>query len=509
MSQGSLFDPNLYNVGEGGTLLSRLAGLAVGSLQTGVGFALGVAAAPALQPLATSIGQEAWSLDPSRAVDATTAAQIVAEAVELQEWGVAEAGKHGINKENFLAILGEVLNGPGMAELLQALRRGTITPDQFAHGLRKAKLETLWDDALADLQHERLDPSALATAIHRGIIAGQGLIVTEPPTGAGVIPRVPESSIDAVAEAKAQGYDPERLRVLVGNTGLPLSLGEMLTLRNRNVVTDVDVKRSVAQSNVRNEYMDVALELRRRLLTPHEYEEAALRGVLTNAAADAGAELSGMTAEDARILFEILGRPEGVHAITTGLARGGEYGGTYDDIPEPYRDAVRRSSIRPEYARLAYANRYTIPSYFILRAILNDNGMTPAEFADYGKQLGWPPELADKAAAALGGGAGAKADPHVAKADTQVWNALHKSYVEDSTDDALAERDLATIGVAASSIAVVLSRWKVEREIVRRTLTPTEIRKAVGQPGKDRAWALERLLELGYDQADAETFLAE
>src|ERR1051326_7368636 len=101
----------------------------------------------------------------------------------------------------------------------------------------------------------------------------------------------PTVSLATIAEFAAQGLAPERARILVADTGLPLSLGEMLQLYNRGAVTATDVQVSIAESNVRNEYMDVALQLARRLLTPHEYAEAELRGVLTPQEAQAGAKL--------------------------------------------------------------------------------------------------------------------------------------------------------------------------------------------------------------------------
>jgi len=286
------------------------------------------------------------------------------------------------------------------------------------------------------------------------------------------VPQVPQSPLDPVTEASWSGIDHERLRVLVGITGLPPGLIEMLRLLNMGKVTVEDVQRAVAQSNLRNEYMDVVLNLRRHLLTAHEYEEAALRGIITRDQADAGAALSGMEPQDAQLLFEIMGRPLSVHAITTALARGGEYGGTYNDVPEPYRDAIRRSNIRPEYARLAYADRYSYPSAFVLRSLAQSGELGDAQAVEkILLEIGWPPSLASKVAPQwVGSGTGsgttaAKIDPWLAKANSHLWTAVQKGYIGGSVDQPNATRSLDLIGVSAATQAEVFARWDETKRI--------------------------------------------
>ena len=475
------------------------------ALAFGLGFALG----RALEPAGTAIRQTAWKDAAIKAPDAAIVAAGVAEGKvdpgTASEW----AREQGYNDAAFTAMIDVARTGPALGYAFQAWRRGELSDDEFTAALQRAGIETEWYAAMRALKADRLDLGAIATAVHRGILAGQGLIVTEPPAGEGRIPRVPPSELSATDEAAAHGIDQERLRILVGNTGLPLALGEMLRLLNLGEVTENDVRVAVAESNIRNEYMDAALLLRRRLLTPHEYEEAALRGIISTDAADAGAALSGMEAADARLLFEILGRPLAVHQITTGLARGGEYGGTYDDVPEPYRDAIRRSNIRPEYARLAYSNRYTIPSYFVLRALMQAGALTQSEGAQYFRDLGWPPALADSAAAIFATTTGAHADPHVAKAEAQLWGALHTAYVDGDADDAQAGDTLTRLGVAADAQPEVLALWQAERGLVRARLTPTQIRKAYGDNIYTLDEATQRLERLGYTPDDAHTLLTE
>lgn len=494
-----------------------LAGLAKEQFGLILGIGIGSALAAALEPQIVAIRQTEYAGDPLVAPDAILLAAGVAQGqVDLeqaQEW----AKKHGFNTDAFAAMVDIANVGPALGQAYAAWRRDKLTDEQFRTALRRLGIEGEWYDALEALKEDRLDLGAIATAIHRGIIPGQGLIVTEPPTGAGRVPQVPISTIDPVAEAASHGIDPERLRVMVGNTGLPPGLIEMLHLLNMGEVEVSDVQRAVAQSNLRNEYMDVVLALKRRLLTPNVYEEAALRGVISRAEADDGAALSGMEKADAELLFETMGRPLAVHQITTGLARGAKLGGTYDDVPEPYRDAIRRSNIRPEYAGLAYANRYTYPSVFVMRILTEAGTWSAAKAEERLLGLGWIPEDAKEAATAWAGGTGTKADPYVKKAQTQLWGTLHKSYVDEKTDQAKARATLAVLGVAADAQGDVLALWDTERELVRTPLTAVQIRKAfteaVVNPATGAAWteaeALAALAALGMSDADARTLLAE
>ena len=342
-----------------------------------------------------------------------------------------------------------------------------------------------------------------------------GLLVTPVPSGAGKVPRIPQSSLDTLAEFAAQGIDPERARVLVADTGLPLALGEMLQLYNRGEVTATDVKVSVAESNVRNEYMDVALNLARRLLTPHEYAEAELRGQVADGSK--GAALSGLDPADYKILFGILGRPLNIHQVTTGLARGGKYNANatdYSAVPAgPYRDAIRRSAIRPEFAELDYANRYTYPSGFQIKSEAADLGEAQTE--QLLLEVGWSPKWAKTFATKWAGGTTAGGDKHVAKAQTQLWTTTHSSYKGYEISDATATAALEAAGVAAASTPAVLALWKQERDLIRKQLSATQIKKAWAEQVVDPALgapltqqqAVQRLMELGYDADDAAVFL--
>lgn len=530
-----------------------LSDLGAQSVELSLAIGIGAALAAALEPVAVSIRQHSFAADPSRVPDAGTLAAGVAQGQVDRATAAAWAREHGYDTGPFAALVDIANTGPALGYAYQAWRRGHLSEGEFTTALRRTGLEEQWYDALRALKGERLDLGAIATAVHRGILRGPGLIVREPPTGGGRVPFVAPSDLDPRAEAEAHGVDAERLRVLVGNTGLPPGLIEMLRLFNMGEVEEDDVRRAVAQSNLRNEYMDVVFALRRRLLTPHEYEEAALRGIVPREEADAGAALSGMRHEDARLLFETMGRPLPVRAITTGLARGGRLGGGYDDVPEPYRDAIRRSNIRPEYARLAYANRYSLPSAFVLRSMAQAGELERGEVERLLLETGWPPELAAKVSAKWAGGvagaakeetraelldeyaggymterelraalgdlgyAGHTLDLYVHLADARrvkrwrekVVDAVAAAYLAHKIGDDVAASELAEVNVTGEAAARLLDLWRKQRRDTVTTLTAAQVAKAYRKNLMDQATALEELEERGYSAEDAATLLRE
>lgn len=518
-----------------------------------LGFGVGVALAQALHPEATALGQDSWQANPTRAVEPKDAAAIVAEAVELLAWGQAEAAKGGIDGERFAALLGETLNAPGLGELLRMLRRGTIDAAAFEHGLRKAKLEARWDSPLRDLEHDRLEPAELAKAIHRGIMRGAGLLVAEPPTAAGKVPQVPPSDIDPVAEAEAAGIDRERLRVMVGNAGLPPGAVQMLELLNRGVIAETDFLRGVGESNMRNEWGQAMLELRRRLLTPHEYVEGRLRGWIDDAAMRAGAALSGMEPADTDLLAKLSGRPLSWHQVFIGLRRGGAYDGPVGDIDPAFLKALQESNVRPEWYALAWAQRFTYPSAFVLRALATSGDLTRAEVEQILLFQGWEPKLAAKVSGRWAGGvAGAgKEETKVELQDEyeggylteqeyraaleqlgytgevqsllvhlgdarrvkryreKVVDAIAAAYVAFKIDDTAASSELAEVNVTGEAATLLVALWGKQRRDAIRLLTPAQLKKAFKKGLLDRAQALEALTDEHFTPADAATYLDE
>jgi hypothetical protein len=533
------------------SILSGLGDLAAKSGGEAVAFGLGFALGRALEPAGTELVQEAWKVAPIKAPDATLLAEGVAQGQvdegKAKEW----ASEHGYSSDAFTAMVDIANVGPAIGAAYQALRRGFLTDAEFVVALKRTGLEEQWNAAMLKLADELLDPGAIATAVHRGIMAGGGLIIREPPTGDGAIPHVAQSQLSAVEEFAGHGIDAERARILVGNTGLPLALGQMLQLLNRGEVQEDDVRRSIAQSNVRNEYMDVALGLRRRLLTPHEYVEAKLRGWIDDGAMQAGAGLSGMEPDDAELLAKLSGRPLSFHQVFIGQRRGGAYNGPTGGIDQAFLKSLQESNVRPEWYALAWAQRFSYPGVFVLRAMAAAGDLTVAETEQVLLYIGWEPTFAKKVAArwgaaATGGGkdetkaelldefaggympeaelrkalgnlgyTGHAQDLLVHLADARrvkrwrekIIDAIGASHLAFKIDDAKATAELAELNVTGEAATLLISLWNKQRRDTIALLTPAQIVKAwkKGMVSKDEALA--ELEHREYSATDAAELL--
>jgi hypothetical protein len=162
---------------------------------------------------------------------------------------------------------------------------------------------------------------------------------------------------------------------------------------NRGAMEASDVQRGIAESNLRNEYQDVALLLARRLLTPHEYVEAQIRGYIDEDARRAGTRLHGMTDADSDLLFLNSGRPLVAHQITTGLARGAKFEPLPGELTDPYDAAVHESSVHPSYYEIWKANKYTYPPLFQLTNLVKANAISADVAADWATKNGLAPEV--------------------------------------------------------------------------------------------------------------------
>lgn len=519
-----------------------------------VGFGVGEAAAAALAPAFEVPKQDAWSRNPHRILNLGDLARLVAEGGVPLDAAVAEAERDGYDRSRVAALAYLAQTVPGVPEALDLWRRGLIGEPAFRHALVKAGLDQRYHDAIAGTKTtRRLDPAVVALAIVRGLIKDPGILPVGPPSEAGKVPSFPVFAVDAEAEALAAGYDLERLSVMVGNMGRPASPQEALAAYWRGAVERVDYERAIAEGDVRNEWRDAIEAASRAIDSPDQAAELVVRGWVD---ADAGAALAarhGMARADFDRLVELHGRPLSVHQVVTGLARGGDYPGRYENVPEPFRDAIRESSIREEWAELDFANRYNYPSPFVVRALVQGGELTPADAESIFLELGWKPSLAKKVADGLSktsGGAGKHATAteladeyeagfisgeeyrtdlaalgytgHELELELNLGDARRVKRYRDKVVDAIAAAytsfrlaeqaalaELAVVNVTGSTAQRLVDLWTLQRRDTIRSLTPAQIKKAHKNGLIDGPTALAELEWHDLTPADAATFLAE
>lgn len=521
------------------SFLSEVGGITAGVGAEGLAFAAGFAAAHALQPEADAIAQAAWHAAQIRRLDPNAAAEAAAEALADEGTMATEASYSGLDATRFAYLYDLALTAPGTGELLNMLRRNDEVAIDFTHGLRKGKLETQWDAALANLRDVRIPAPDLAYMVVRDLVPDP--FGVSGPTSADdtSIIDIPQLDIDTLAEAAKTGWDAKRFEALVGRSGLAPAPIFAANAFFRNIIDYPQFKTIIAKGDLRPAYTNVILNASRQILTAGEYSEAQLRGYSTATERLANTAKHGMSAADSDLLHLIQGRPIAVHQVTTGLARGGKYGGLYTDVPEPYQDAIRQSNIKEPWAGLDYANRYSYPSAFVIRALATAGELAPGDVNGVLLAIGWPPDLAVKvvrtwtgakltgatpqtvaeAVDAWGGAAAQTAaiDANVKKAHTKAWTEAQASYIAEESTAADVQPIFTVLGIDATASQQILSVWDEIRALTRKQLSPKEIVKAVQgrviNPATGVAWTtadgLAALTARGYDAADAAVLLAE
>jgi len=370
----------------------------------GAAFAAGVAVAPALSPVVREIVNEANSKYATHPIDAETAAAIVAEDVDTYDFGRAEASFNGINEDRFKAILGETLNAPGIGELFEMWRRNLITDAQFTHGLRKAKLETLWDTPLEGLHDRLLSSEELAMMQQQGFVdAGR-----------------------ANAEGALQGVTEERQQLRFEASGLPPGIETALEMLRRSIIDAPTFAQIVREGHTKTKYTDDLLALQNRVLSESTYATLALKGWISTDEMHAGGALTGYTPEQMDLVYKAHGRPATTHQVFIGNIRGGHIGDPTTDIAPDFLQAVRQSDIRPEYAPVIWAARFTYPSAFVLRALTQSGEISESDAHQVLIFEGWEPTFAAKVAKAWATAKGAAAKEATATDLLTLWDG-HKA----------------------------------------------------------------------------------
>lgn len=408
-----------------------------------LGYALGTASGPALRPFVQDLANEAWSATQDLPLAASTAAAVAAEDVDSYGRMATEATLTGINGDRFKDLWGETLNAPGIGELLPLWRRGLISDGTFLHGLRKAKLEGLWDTPLQGLHDVLLDPSQLANAQQQGFV-DEGR---------------------ANSEGALQGMTAERQQILFELSGLPPGIGEALDMLRRGIITSGDFAEIVRTGHTKTKWTAQLEKMRNRVLGHNDYVQARLRAWIDDAAMYKGGALTGYDQAAMDLLLKIHGRPLSWHQIFIGLRRGGVYDGPTGAIDPAFLKGMQESDIRPEWYNLAWAQRYNYPTAFVLRTLTQGGDLTEQEAHDILLFEGWEPTLAAKVSARWAAPAGAKASPWVGKADTQLWTGTHKAYMSGAIDATVAAASFTLIGIDPGAQTEVLARWDAEKAL--------------------------------------------
>jgi hypothetical protein len=442
---------------------------------------VGAAAATALEPAFEVPGQEAWKRNPNKVLDPGTLARLAARGGVLlgkpdgSTDGSAydEARRQGYTADKLDRLIYLAQTFPGEGALDSLSNRELVTPDQVREALTRSGLPPEWHQPIIDRFADILSPGELAAAIHRGLVPNPDILLGEQPSGPRKVESYPVQPIDPVKEAAGSGYDKERLAVLVGLQGLPMGTHEAAEAFFRGIITHGDYIAAFNESNSRNEWAEAVLEYTRQIPTARDFFENALRGYHDLPWAQEQAQRHGMTPEDSLVIYQNQGRPMNIHAITQALARGAKFNPEPGELTDPYKASIVEGNVKPAYYELAESLKFTLPSAFVMRSLAEAGVWDEAKTAERLKWAGWYPPDADEAAAAwTATTTGAKADPYVKRAQTQLWTEAHKAYVKDGTARSVIEPVLLTLVPDLANRDAIFQLWTDEKALAAGAAPP-------------------------------------
>jgi hypothetical protein len=484
----------------------------------GFGYLLGNLGFTLLQPLEREAVHAVEALFTSQIFDPQTAAGLVAQGIITGQVGLSEAQGSGFDSEHFNAMVASAQQHPDVSQLLTLLNLTLIGESDYAKYMNLLGYSYEQAMLLMQLQRQRLSTADLALAQLRGIM--------DP----------------ATAENYAQqlGMVPADFATLIGNTGEPPGLMQLLEAYRRGFIDQPTLEAGIRQSRVRDEWIPTVEALR---YTPMSTADAARAYVQNYLAYDDAAQIAqenGLEPDHWQYIAESYGRP---------LAHGQMIQLYYRGLVtrEQFDQAMRESDIKDKYIDASFELGVKLPGLWEIVNLLKDGQITTdmasTLLLEQGYQTDFVADLTKhggsaKAATAktltvsnvmtmyddglvsrdqaitqleaigytstdtgwLLAIADAKQQAALAKAETGL---VRTQYERRLITEREATDELTRLGVDPAQASRLVTEWSAVRLTSTKTLTEAQVMKVLkdGLIGPDDA--MNRLLALGYSETDA------
>jgi hypothetical protein len=451
-----------------------------------LGYALGTAAGPSLEPFVQDLANEAWTLNTVLPLEPEVLSILVAKGIITRAEGDQWAERTGIDAGRFGGLVEHAAEPPAVATLLQLLRRGEIGAALFQHGLAHNLIDPQYRDAVQALRSVLLSPQEAANAWQQGFM----------------------SEADASSEAQRSGVEPGRSSIQREIAGLPPGAMDGLTLLRRGLIDEATYRQIVREGHTKVKYTDALLGLRQQVLSARDAAELWLRGWVSEAQAKAIGALTGYDSAAMDLLYLNRGRPATTHQVWRGLRHGAKIGPPAAGIEADFLKAIRNSNIRDEYANLLWAQRFAYPSMFILDRLVQREVLTVARGLEILSLQGYEQQDIDAFEAYWSKPAAQASQKWAERARGRLYTVTHNEYQDESIDEGRARELLSLVGATAAEQSTVLTLWNAELSINRLELTPAQIKKVWKSGGYTDAEAHAALVERHMSAEDADKFLA-
>lgn len=454
----------------------------------------------------------------------TVAAAAAANIVSVPDQ-VATAAQNG-NNEAIANVQRQLAQSiPGAAPLYDLYNRGLIDRQTLRYWLSRAALPPELIDLMGELSAQLLSPADAALAVLRGNM----------------------TMSDGLAAAAANGVSADIFQVLIGNTGEPLALEEMLMLYRRKLMDKATLERGILQSRVRDEWIPYALELSVTPPSTAEILDALVQGQISESDARSRYEVAGGDPTYFDTAYHSTANSPSPTQLAEMANRGIiPWSGTGPDAVS-YEQGFYEGRWKDKWRQAFQALTVYHPPPREIATLVKEGGMSQDAALKYWQEAGLSPELAHEywLAAHYSRTAGAHklAEGTIVKLYTdkaitrkeaiamltdEGWTATDADYLLDVADFKLAESNLsaainkmrslyiaykindaavksalATLEVPASQAEQLIKTWTLERGANVKTLTAAEITDAWYYELMTPAEAQAELEALGYTPHDA------
>lgn len=436
---------------------------------------------------------------------------------------------NGLRPEDWPAYYANQGNPPAPEQLLELWRRGYIDAERVELGLREGRTRNEWIGDVSKLRYEPISTADAVDAWLRGHI-----------------------DHDRAASIMAEnGLIPRDHDIAFADAGNPLGLEELLEAFRRNIIDRDTFIRGFRESRYRNEWADTALRLRYRPMSTADAVEAAVQGHIPLEAARDLAEQNGLLPADFMALYQTAGEPLSRTEVEQLYNRGLVDAATVEQ-------ALRESRLKNKYIEHAVQLHVRLPEERAIIQLVEFGALSAAEATGELLKLGYSAHYAaafvhEAEARATGGHrqlataqvTGLYEQHLVSRSEAEQLleqlhytpgtagmvlnladqtrrmrildtgiNAVRQQFIHHRSTVLEATADLAALKVPADAVQLYLTVWQLERKAEVRTLTEAQIIKAYHKnlfdpdPQLNLHIATGRLLQLGYDQVDADLLIA-
>lgn len=284
-------------------------------------------------------------------------------------------------------------------------------------------------------------------------------------------------------EAALNGIRQERFDAMVRTIGNPPGPAELLRMLQRDIIDQPTAHQGMRESYLRDEWVDLVIELKDDILSTPEAVQAAVQNMLPYDVAKSAARNNGTPGDVFDTLFRTAGNPPGGLELLNLWVRGYI---TEADVDQGLRESRLKDKWIGPFKNLAHRK---IPLRTIT-TLLNNGAMTDADALAHLMQLGY--SQADAQALINGH----KKPPKAAHRELTVAQ-VRELYSQRMIDRSEALFDLQAAGYSAQAAGEVLDLADTADSRAARKAAITKIRSAYDTRRIDRAQASTDLDAIG------------